>query len=475
MRQLKIIRGILVLLCFCSIVSCKQGPESEATEDAPKMFQVRQMKYPLWVRSSMIYEVNIRQYTPEGTFEAFRKHLPRLQEMGVNILWMMPVYPISITKRKGELGSYYAVADYTKINPEFGTFEEFRDLVGEIHRMNMHVILDWVPNHTGWDHTWITTHPEWYTHSGDTITHPLDNEGNPTDWYDVADLNYEVGPMRNTMIESMKFWLRAADVDGFRCDMAGFVPNDFWDQVRPALEQVKPVFMLAEWEDEPNHFETCFQANYGWTFHHLLNDVAAGKKNASDIEAYLKEDRSKNPAGYYHMNFTSNHDENSWAGSAPERLGDALEAMSVLAFTFEGIPLLYSGQEARNEKRLPFFAKDQIDWKDYPLQDFYTRLIQLKHYNKALWNGNDGGKLIRINEGDEIFAFIREKEGHRVIVMVNCTDHDATTTLTHDIYGMSQVFPKREYNISAGTPIKLKAWEYWVMANPSIVTDPNTL
>lgn len=471
MNQVSISQGLLIVMSIWILVSCKQQPAEINQADNPKTFQVRQMKYPLWVRNSTIYEVNIRQYTEEGTFQAFRKHLPRLKEMGVSILWFMPIYPISIAKRKGTLGSYYAIADYTKVNPEFGTFEDFRELVTEIHRLNMHVILDWVPNHTGWDHTWITTHPEWYNHVADTITHPYDNDGKPTDWYDVADLNYEVGPMRNTMVESMKFWLRAADVDGFRCDMAGMVPDDFWDQVRPALEQIKPVFMLAEWEGNPNHFETCFQANYGWTLFHMLNDIVAGKKNANDIADYMAKDRSENPAGFYHMYFTSNHDENSHAGSAPERLGDALKAMAVLTFTFDGIPLLYSGQEAENKKRLAFYDKDQIEWKDYPLQDFYAKLIQLKHYNKSLWNGNSGGKLVRINDGEEIFAFMREKDGHRVIVLINCTDHDAITSLTEDMFAMSEVFGKKEYNISAGTPIKLKPWEYWVMANPSIVTE----
>lgn len=462
---------ILLILIITTTSSCQnEPPESEAASSA-RTFQVRQMKYPLWVRNATIYEVNIRQYTREGTFKAFQEHLPRLKKMGVNILWLMPIYPISMDKRKGSLGSYYAVADYTKVNPEFGTFEDFQRLVSEIHHLNMHVILDWVPNHTGWDHTWVTTHPEWYTHRDDTIVHGLNNDGTPTDWYDVADLNYDVSPMRNTMIESMKFWLRAADVDGFRCDVADLVPDDFWNQVRPALEQVKPVFMLAESEGNPTHFETCFQANYGWTFYHLMNDLAAGKKNVNELDNYLQKSRSENPSGYYHMNFTSNHDENSWAGSAPERLGDRLEAMAVLAFTFEGIPLLYSGQESGNDKRLSFFDKDEIDWKDYPLQDFYTKLIQLKYFNKSLWNGNDGGKLERINEGDDIYAFKREKDGHRVIILVNCSDKDATTTLTEGIYGMSELFGKREYNLAPNTPIKLKPGEYWVMANPSILTE----
>ncbi|MCB0688279.1 MAG: alpha-amylase [Saprospiraceae bacterium] len=470
MIQVSFHNWLLALTCLSILLSCKNTPDEVSNEDTPKMFQVRKMKYPLWARNASIYEVNIRQYTPEGTFAAFREHLPRLKKMGISILRFMPIYPISISKREGKLGNYNAVADYTKVNPEYGTFEEFRDLISEIHQMNMHVILDWVPNHTGWDHTWITTHPEWYTHLNDSISRVLDNDGNPTTWYDLADLNYQVGPMRNTMIESMKFWIRATDVDGFHCEKAGMVPDDFWDEVRPALEQLKPVFMVAEWEGNPNHFETCFQATYGTKFYHLINDIAAGKKNANAIQEYLDHDRSQYPAGYYHLNYISNQEENSINGSAEERLGDALEAMSVLAFTFEGIPMLYNGQEARNLKRLPLTEKDAIEWKDDSRQDFYTKLIQLKHYNKSLWNGTNGGDLIRINAGEEIYAFMREKDGHRVIVLINCTDHDAITTLTKDMFAMSEVFGKKSHNVSAGTPIKLKAWEYWVMANPSVVT-----
>ncbi len=391
--------------------------------------------------------------------------------MGVTTLWLMPIYPISFRKRKGTLGSYYAIADYTKINPEFGTFEDFKDLVGKIHEMQMRILLDWVPNHTGWDHHWITSHPEWYTQVADTISHGLNNDGTPTDWYDVADLNYENESMQNTMIESMKFWLRAADVDGFRCDMAHLVPVDFWKKARPALEQIKPLFMIAEAEGEPLHFESSFQANYGWTLHHMLNDIAKGNKNASDLEHYVKESRAKYPSGAYSMNFTSNHDENSWAGSAPDRLGDALEAMTVLTFTMEGIPLVYSGQEAANTKELAFFEKDEITWDKLTLEDFYAKLLHFKNYNKALWNGINGGQLVRINAGEDIFAFKREKDGHRVFVLINCTGKKAITSITEDIFAMTDLFSGAELSFRKGDQITMDPWQYYVLGNPMIILE----
>jgi glycosidase len=388
--------------------------------------------------------------------------------MGVSTIWFMPVYPIGFDKRKGTLGSHYAIADYTKVNPELGTFEEFRDLVKDIRDMGMHVIMDWVANHTAWDHGWVSTQPEWYTHRNDTISHPYDLNDNPTDWYDVADLNYSNGPMRNTMIESMKFWLRATDIEGFRCDVAHYVPNDFWNDVRPGLESIKPVLMIAESEGVANHFETCFQANYGLKLYHLLNDVAKGDASAEEIRDYVLDDRSEYPAGYYHMNFTSNHDENSHQGSARERLGKAVEALAVLSFTMDGLPLIYGGQEAGLEHSLPAFEKASISWDSLPLADFYSRLMHLKRHNKALWNGKAGGTMEFISDATDVLAFEREMDGQRIVVVVNCSDAETNFTVTKPVFAMSDLFTGSDMTIRENEAIKLKPWQYYVLANPSV-------
>ncbi len=468
--HMKFVPSLLLVCVF--LFSC--GPDVPSTSEAPpetKVFQVKKMRYPAWTRNAILYEVNIRQFTKEGTFKAFEEHLPRLKKMGVNVIWLMPIYPIGITKRKGSLGSYYSIADFTKVNPEFGTFEDFRSLVSKIHQMRMNVILDWVANHTAWDHSWTQSNPDWYTRAGDTITQPLNDDGTPTGWSDVADLNYASEPMRHTMIESMKFWLRAADVDGFRCDMAGMVPDDFWDQARDELEKVKPVFMLAESEGVVNHFETCFQANYHWKMHHLLNAIAKGEAAAPGIDELLQADRATHPAGYYRAIFTSNHDENSWAGSAVERLGPANEALTTLAFTFEGIPIMYNGQEAGLDKRLAFFDKDEIEWGDYELEGFFTRLLQLKSHNKALWNGAAGGPVVKIIDSEHIYAFAREKDGNSVITLVNCSDQEATGTLTADVRRMNDLFTGKEYSFASGDQVTLQPWQYLVLANPSILIE----
>lgn len=443
----------------------EKAPNDNEAGRKEKVFHVRQMKVPVWARNANLYVVNIRHYTPEGTFNAFRKHLPRLKQMGISTLVFMPVYPISMTKRKGELGNPFSVADFTKINPEFGTFEEFRELVHEIHRMNMHVIMDWVPRHTGWDHSWLTTHSDWYIQSDFSIT----PAGEGSDESDVALLNYEVGAMQNTMIESMKFWLRAADVDGFRCADAADIPNAFWHKARQGMEQVKPVFMISEAENS-DHLESCFQTTYARNLYDLFSAIVANKADADDLQAYISNDRISNPAGYFHLNFTSNYHLNSNEGPPTKRFGEAYKAMTVLAFTLEGIPLIYGGQEANNSSRLSQFQKDSIDWNDKELSSFFSSLIQLKNYNRSLWNGQEGGKLTRINEGNQIFAFKREKDGHRVFVLVNCTDARASTTISEGAFAMSELFGKQIPNIAPEREIVMEPYEYWVLSNPSVST-----
>ena len=216
-----------------------------------------QLKTPEWVSNATIYEVNVRQFTPEGTFAAFEKELPRLKAMGVDILWLMPIHPIGELNRKGSLGSYYAVRDYRGINPEFGTHEDFSRLVAAAHQLGMKIIIDWVANHTSPDHLWIEEgRLDWYT---------LDSMGKVqptigTDWWDVADLNYDNEELRSEMIECMSYWVRDFNIDGYRCDVAGWVPMDFWTRARASLDQIKPVFMLAE--AEGNELYSAFEMTY---------------------------------------------------------------------------------------------------------------------------------------------------------------------------------------------------------------------
>ena len=249
-----------------------------------------------WMRDAVIYEVNVRQFTPEGTFAALQRHLPRLDSLGVDILWLMPVQPIGVKNRKGGLGSYYSIANYTQVNPEFGTPAEFRAFVDAAHRQGMRVILDWVANHTAWDHPWITAHPDWYTRRPDgTISFPRDAEGRETDWTDVADLNFDSAEIQRAMLREMRWWVDSMNVDGFRCDVAWGVPMDFWVDAKRELTAAKPdIFMLAESEGPQYH--AAFHATYAWEFHHLLNEVAKGTKGMAELDAYFDKDARTYPA-----------------------------------------------------------------------------------------------------------------------------------------------------------------------------------
>jgi len=416
--------------------------------------------HPAWSKNASIYEVNVRQYTPEGTFKAFEKSLPRLKDMGVDILWIMPIYPIGELNRKGSLGSYYAVRDYQKVNAEFGTMDDFKHLVAEAHSLGFKVILDWVANHSAPDNYLTHDHPDWYKHdSTGKIIPPV------ADWADVAAFNYNNKDLWNYQIESMKFWIKNADVDGFRCDVAMMVTLPFWKAVRTSLDSTKKVFMLAEAEG-PEFNRHGFDMTYGWELLNLMNKTAKGENSASDFAAYFKKTDSLYSKSDYHMYFTSNHDENSWNGSEYERMGDAVKCFDVLCFTVPGMPLIYSGQEAAVSKRLKFFDKDTIDWKDYPLQSFYKTLLRLKKSSPELWNGADGGDMQMLEtENKNVLAFCRKKGGNEIVVVLNLSKdpqyfHIKNNLLKGDfrnLFTASSTYSDGAYFAT------LKSWDYRIL------------
>jgi glycosidase len=414
--------------------------------------------HPEWSRNAVIYEVNIRQYTPEGTFKAFEQHLPRLKELGVDILWLMPINPLGKVNRKGSTGSNYCIKDYLDLNPDFGTSEDFKELVKKAHSLEMKVIIDWVANHSSWDNSLISEHPEWYTHdSSGKIISPNN------DWVDVADLDYNQQGLRDYMKDAMIYWVRETDIDGFRCDMAGMVPIDFWNYAVSEIKKVKHVFMVAEW-DSPEMHDSAFDVTNGWDLLHLTESIARGEKTADDIDHILnKEDSLYNPDAY-RLRFTSNHDENYHAGSEYERMGDGALTFAVLSFTIPGMPLIYSGQEAALSRRLREFDKDTIDWGNYNLSVFYSTLIRLKKDNKALWNGNAGGILKRIHthSNKEIYAFLREKDGNNVLVILNLSPKPQNVDMNdHSELGtFTNVFTGETVRFEDEAIFSLKPWEY---------------
>jgi cyclomaltodextrinase / maltogenic alpha-amylase / neopullulanase len=417
------------------------------------------ISHSAWSQDATIYEVNIRQYTPEGTFAAFEKHLPELKQLGVDIVWLMPINPIGVQNRKGSLGSYYSVKDYKAVNPEFGTSDDFKKLINNIHQEGMHVIIDWVANHTSWDNVWVKTHPEFFT---------KDSNGNfippVTDWEDVIDLNYNDKGLWNYMIDAMNYWLKEYNIDGFRCDVAAMVPTEFWIEARKKLSKSKnDVFMLAEASE--NYLHQAFDMTYNWPLKDIMNDVAKGEKNAGDIKSLFENEKKEYNANDYRMVFTSNHDENSWNGTEYERLGDAVETFAVLCGTVKGMPLIYTGQEAGMNKALRFFDKDTVEWKASPMRKIYTKLNKLKKNNKALWNGNAGGEMIFLETGNKnILSFVRESENNKVITIFNLSPQPEIVKVDLQKYAgeYEDVFNNNKINISGSTELKLEPWQYKV-------------
>lgn len=419
--------------------------------------------HPEWSYNKTIYEVNIRQYSEEGTFNAFKEHLPKLKEMGVGILWLMPIHPIGELNRKGSLGSYYSVKDYKGINPNFGTDEDFRNLVDEIHNLGMYVIIDWVANHTSWDHPWTQTNKEYYT---------LDSAGNfippVEDWSDVIDLNYDNENMRNEMIDALKYWVEEFDIDGYRCDVAAMVPNDFWMKARNELDKIKPVFMLAE-AHEPELHENGFDMTYGWQLKDLMNDYAKGNATTADFHKYFTVHEKEYPSDAIRMNFTTNHDENSWNGTVYERLGDLAAPFSVLISTAEGMPLVYSGQEAGMNKALSFFEKDTIIWRDNFQRQIFSTLFNEKLTNPSLWNGKKGGemKFIDFSQDKPVLAYYRSHEDKTVLVILNLSGDSIEADFPNNLFSgeYRNLFENKNISIEEFNKIELNPYGFIVLAN----------
>lgn len=418
-----------------------------------------QTKTPEWAFNKTIYEVNLRQFSEEGNFDGFRKHLPRLKELRVGILWFMPIHPIGELNRKGSLGSYYSVKDYLDVNPEFGTIDDFKELVKEIHSLGMYVIIDWVANHTAWDHQWTKTHPEFYN---------KDDKGNfippVNDWSDVIDLNYENKALWSEMINALKFWVTECDIDGYRCDVAGMVPIEFWIEAREQLDKIKPVFMLAEWDTPEMHF--AFDMTYDWNMHKTMNEVAKGKKSADEIINHIQKDLENYPSYAFRMQFTDNHDENSWNGTVFERLGDAAECFAILTFLIPDMPLIYSGQEAGLNKRLSFFEKDPIDWKEHKFFALYKSLIELKKSNELLHCGIKGGKIefIPNNNQKNILALARVKEDKILFAVFNLSETSSEVFLNDKRLSgtFTNFFTNEKVNLEQSFKTKLDAWSWQV-------------
>ncbi|MGK4568723.1 alpha-amylase family glycosyl hydrolase [Flavobacterium sp. 3HN19-14] len=452
------------LLLLLTVFSCSKSDKKKESEGdsryTPKNFV--ELKHPDWSKNATIYEVNVRQFTPEGTFKAFEAHLPRIKAMGIDIIWLMPIHPIGVEKRKGTLGSEYSVKDYFGVNPEFGNKDDFKHLVDKIHEMGMHVIIDWVANHSAWDNPLAKEHPDWYSKTPE-------GHFQPTPWYDwddVIDFDYDKPELRKYMTSALVYWVKDFNIDGYRCDTAGFIPTDFWDNARAEMDAVKPVFMLAEWEARDLH-KLAFDMTYSWTLFDKMTAVTRDKKSIDGLVEYMAHDVSTFPRDGYRMLFTDNHDMNSWNNNMDFNFGAGLEASMVLCGTINGMPLVYGGQEAGLARSLKFFDKDQIDWSKFPYTPLFTKLFELKHKNHALWNGSEGGVMIRIynDKMKQVISFSREKDGDEVIPIVNYSDKEVTVKLDtkYQKGNYKELFSDADYTLKGDDVVTLAPWKYLVL------------
>ncbi len=409
------------------------------------------------MENAVIYEVNIRQYSTEGTFNAFAKDIPQLKKLGIKILWVMPIHPIGVENRKEGLGSYYSVQDYRGVNSEFGNLQDFKNLVKKAHDNGMYVIMDWVPNHTAWDHAWVKEHPDYYA---------TDKDGkmiSPFDWTDVVKLNYDNPETRMAMVSDMTYWLKTANVDGFRCDVAGEVPSDFWKDATIQLNSVKPVFMLAEAE-KPELLRNGFDMYYGWEEHHIMNGIAQGKKKVKDFDEYINKMNTTLEKDDIIMNLTSDHDENSWNGTEYERLGDAVEVFAAMTYVIPGMPLIYNGQEYDFNRRLKFFTKDELTHTKGKMFPIYEKLSALKNSNIALNGGKNPASYTRLttSSDEQILAFAREKNDKKVIYVANLSKE--TQSFTVELEGtFLDYMTGKKVTFKKGDKLKYKAWEYHIL------------
>ncbi len=418
-----------------------------------------------WAYDATIYELNTRQLTPEGTFAAAEAVLPELRENGIDILWIMPCQPIGQITRKGTLGSYYSIADYCQFNPEFGTRADFEHLLKTAHDLGFKVILDWVANHTAPDSKW-TENEGW---------HYRDSLGNlmvQYDWTDISKLNYDNEDMRQEMLRCMHWWMDSIGVDGFRCDVAGEVPTDFWNWAMADLRKTYPaMFTLAENEDKAQELtESAFDMYYGWELHHLMNSVAQGKSSVDDLWNYFAKADTAIRANAIRMNFTSNHDENSWNGTEFERMGDGADLFAAFTYIVPGMPLIYTGQLSGNHHRLSFFEKDCIDRVEgAPQYAMYQRLNALRKANPALYSPELGAKMLRLPaDNAHIFACVRALEDSKntVLAVMNMSGEEQVVTL--DLTGYAGTYTcfncGEEKTLSDSEALTLKPWEYRILS-----------
>ena len=465
----------LVILLAVSQLLRRKKEKAEQPAIPVSEFDFEQLYYtsPDWVRNAVMYQLNIRQFTPEGNFVALLPHIPKIKALGADIVWLMPIFPIAEKEKKcdeGETnpencwGSPYAASDFETIHPRYGTEQDLKNLITAIHANGMKVILDFIPNHTGFDSEWMREHPEWFIQKDGIVQPVTSNEGEV--WGDIAQLDLSNKEMQEAWMQVHEYWMREFDFDGFREDCSWAIPTYYWAELRTRLDKIKPVFMLGEDEIHgKEQFPVCFECNYGWGTHHWLKQIAKGA-SATLLNKHTEDIKKRLGTLGWQLNFTQNHDENTWHGSEKDLFGDGADCFTALCFVIEGMPLIYNGQEVSLDKRLSFFGKDEIDWDGTSRRDFFRNLCNLKHNTPALWNGLSGGELIGINntDNDKVYSFRRTKGGSQVICVFNLSNIAVTTSLIGESFkgNYTEYFSKKIQAIDDKVIFELEPYEFEV-------------
>jgi glycosidase len=455
---------LLALASLVAVCSARAETTGKPMDDELQRYQPApyvRVQHPDWSKNAVLYQVNLRQFTQEGTLAAAEKQLPRIKALGADIVWLMPIQPIGDKNRKGSLGSPYSVRDYLAVNPEFGTLDDLKHFVARAHELGLYVILDWVANHTAWDNPLVKQHPEWYARNWKGEYHPT----SWNDWSDIIELDYDQPGLRKYMTDALKYWVREAGIDGYRADVAGFVPLDFWNNARKELDAIRPVFMLAEWQATDLH-QDAFDATYAWDWYTAAHEATIGGKGVGPFRSYYSTNDNSWPQAAMRMTFVSNHDKNSWDGTEFEQFGPGLAAAMVLSVVGEGLPLIYNGQEAGNTKRLAFFERDPIAWQQHPNGELYRQLFALKKANTALWNAPWGARMLDVpnSSPETVLSFVRANDKDKVFAVFNFSAEPVDVSFKESLFpGSYRDFATGHVEkLEAGTTLQLPAWGFRV-------------
>mgnify|MGYP006275698395 CR=1 FL=1 len=470
----RLLSAVFAVVVTALLIAGCGGQDTEPAAEAPSEQQASTplditadagVGEPEWVDDVVMYEIFVPDFSEEGTFQGVVNRLDSLKAMGVNTLWLMPIHPVGEKRAKtniGPLGSPYAVKDYKAANPDYGGDEGFRTLVEEVHSRDMYIIIDWVANHTAWDHPWVSEHPEYYTEGpvDGRFTYPL-LDGDTTDWTDVVDLNFENREMRTKMVDAMKFWVEEYNIDGFRCDVAHQVPLDFWNAAIDTLETVRPVLMLAE-AAEPEMHSVGFDLTYAWPFYGAIKRVWEEDAPASELLAQVDTTLEDLPGASHRLRFTTNHDETAWDASPLDIFGgeEGSEAAFVLATSVPGVPLVYNGQELGVEDTISFFEATPYDWsKQSELRDFYRDYLQFYSTSDVMKNGDFD---ILTPDADDAVVFSRATEEDELLVVVNVRGEEVSVTLPSDYADQSLVDVMTDASVS-GPELTLEPYGYHLL------------